>query len=88
MRQHYRKVGITKGWERKRFYTLCKVSQILPEEMAAFIGLKPCELKTMLRNNKFSAPASLLLAIIEGAVFEAKGGDKWELPMPFNLLKK
>ena len=56
--------------------------------MAAFIGVKPCELKTMLRNNKFSPPASILLAIIEGAVFEAKGAPKREFPMPFNLLKK
>ena len=86
--RHYEKIGIKKGWTRERFNRLCKLANLLPEELGALCAVQMGQIRTMMKNDKFPPTVSLHLAIIEGVVIEAQCGKEFAPVMPMNLLKK
>jgi hypothetical protein len=83
--RHHDQTKVSKGWTREDFNRLCKLANLLPEELGALCAVKPGAIHTMIKNDKFPPTVSLHLSNIREIVIEAQCKKMPEIMMPIHL---
>lgn len=87
IRQHYKNLGIQQGWNRNRFYRLCRLMHCTEYELGSLCAVfQSGQVDKWLDNDHIPPYVSLHLALLESAWIKAAYNLTKEPIMPLHLL--
>ena len=89
LRRYYNRQGVYAGFGKQRFMDLCRLTQLLPDELGLLVGLTSHQLGVRLNRNKFDVPSTLHLMIVEDAFKTLRYADHVpKMVTPWHLVAK
>lgn len=84
---HYARLGLDKGWDKRRLFRLCQMLKVTPHELGKLCLVRFSDMNRFIKQNYIPPHVALHFAIIESWYMDTVLGVKKSEPiMPIDIL--